>query len=125
MSRDDLSNQQFSFLIFALVVGLTLVTAFCFLTNTLWVIGIATPWVLAKPVWYYIDARVKRKKLVGFVWHFLLLSTLMVIFNYYVWWTPYPHFIFAIIQYVIVFFLFLSLTSLLCERYLKPKLEAS
>ncbi|MHA2406051.1 MAG: hypothetical protein ACXACH_04790 [Candidatus Hermodarchaeia archaeon] len=126
MSRDDFSSQQFSFLIFVLVVALTLVTAFSFLTNTLWVIGISTPWVLGMPVWYYIDARVKRYKFAKFVWMFLFIFTMNTIFNYFgPQWDPYPHFIFAIIQYVIAFVLFLILSTSLCERYLKPKLEES
>ena len=70
LSWRDLTAQQFSFLIFVLVVGLSLDTAFAFLTNTLWVIGIATPYLLATPVWYYIDARVKRKCLVQLIWVF-------------------------------------------------------
>ncbi|MFW9984863.1 MAG: hypothetical protein ACFFCB_09060 [Candidatus Odinarchaeota archaeon] len=75
------------------------------------------------PVWYYIDARVKHDKLVKFVWMFLFIFTLNFIFNYFgPWWTPYPYLIFAIIQYVITFSLFTILTTMLCERYLKPKL---
>ena len=51
---------------------------------------------------------------------------MVFIFNYFgPQWAPYPHFTFAIIQYVAAFCIFTVLSTSLCDRYLKPKLGFS
>ncbi len=129
MSRNDfvenMSTQQFSFIIFVLLVFLILITAFAFLTNTIWTIGLALLVAPFMPLGVYVDVHVERKGLT----QFLVLFVFLVIFNYVLWqygpfWTPYPVFTLALFQCLFAFFFIGLISNLLSERYLKPRLES-
>ncbi|MFX0168916.1 MAG: hypothetical protein ACFE89_06085 [Candidatus Hodarchaeota archaeon] len=126
MSWSGLSTQQFSFLIFVFAISLMLVTVFAVLTNTLWTIGMATPWLLHMPVWYYLETHLKHKKIAQFIWQFLFAATMSALFHYFgPQWTPSPQFPLAIIQHVAALSIFIFLTTALCERYRKLTPEPS
>lgn len=129
MSKNDfvenMSTQQFSFIIFVLLVFLTLIMAFAFLTNSIWTIGLALLVALVMPLFVYIDVRVERQRFTQAVMLFLFL----VIFNYVLQqygplWTPYPFFTLALFQCLFAGFFIGLISNLLCERFLKPRLES-
>lgn len=129
MSRNDFSNQQFFFILFVFLVYFIGVTIFAFITGTLWAMGLALPYAIVMPVWYFIDNRVKRKSLgtlVKYAFFFIFVYiALFVINSYGEQWTPYPLFSIALIEYVCTSFFIVFIGALLCERYLKPKLESN
>ena len=120
-----MSTQKFSFIIFVLLVFLILITAFVFLTDTIWTIGLALFVAPFMPIGVYVDIHVKRKGLA----QFLLLFVFMVIFNYILHqygplWTPYPFFPIALFQCLFAFFFISLISYFLSDRYLKPRLES-
>ncbi len=129
MSRNDfvenMSTHHFSFIIFVLLVFLILITAFAFLTNTIWTIGLAlfvAPFML---LGVYVDVHVEQKRLT----QYLLWFVFFVIFNYVLHqygplWTPYPVFTLALFQCLFAFGFIGLISNLLSERFLKPRLES-
>jgi hypothetical protein len=123
---ENMSTQQFSFIIFVLLIFLVLITAFAFLTNTIWTIGLAFLIAFVTPPYVYIDVCVERRSLP----HFVLMFIFVVISNYILQqygplWTPYLLFSLALFECLYATFFIGLISYLLSERYLKPKLKSN
>jgi len=124
-SRKGLGEPIF-FIIFIvsplIVVG---ITVFAILSNSLLAIAFALPYVLVMPIWFYIDVRVNRKLLgvaakyaVGLLISFITIFSLT---SFGVFWMP--QFLWASFTFTFTAVFIMSISSLLCERFIKPKLE--
>lgn len=105
----------------ALFLGLV---AMSVLTGTWWATGIPLLCVLVLPIQYYTDARVEHKFLARLAVYFILLApTLFVAYFYVLTWPR------SSLSFLAGLELFLSLasagsmTTLLCDRFLKPRLK--
>ncbi|MFW9831461.1 MAG: hypothetical protein ACFFD8_06775 [Candidatus Thorarchaeota archaeon] len=125
-SRKDFSEPIFFilFVVSPLILGGILV--FAFISNTLSAIAFALPWIIVMLIWCYADVRTKpglvrggTKLVVTLIFSFI---TVFLMTSFGPFWTPY----FFLASFVFVFTaMFLgTLTSMLCERFLKPKLES-
>ncbi|MFX1575770.1 MAG: hypothetical protein ACFFCF_01215 [Promethearchaeota archaeon] len=126
MSRGETSVNPFfiSFVVSPLIFGGILV--FAFLSNLLFAIAFALPWVIVKQIWCYVDARIKPglvrggvKLVVALIFSFI---TVFLMTSFGPFWTPY--FFLASFSFVFTAMFLGTLTSMLCERFLKPKLES-
>ena len=120
---DSLSTTQYFAILLVVIIAFLILTGLTILLNTLWTIIFALPYSLAIPILYYIDARVQHKRLARYT----LMFTFIFILNYLAinvgqYLTPFPFYLWAAVQHIIAFILVMTITSILCEKYLKPKL---
>ena len=130
MSKNE-SRKDFSepiFFIISIVSPLILagILVFAFLSNSLFAIAFALPWVIVFLIWCYVDVRTKPglvrggvKLVVALIFSFI---TVFLMTSFGPFWTPY--FFLAIFTFVFAATFLGTLTSMLCERFLKPKLES-
>ncbi|MFX1581375.1 MAG: hypothetical protein ACFFCJ_04050 [Promethearchaeota archaeon] len=124
-SRRDASEPIFFILFVVSPLILTGILVFGFLSNTLFAVTFARPWVIAMLIWCYVDARTKPglvrggvKLVVTLIFSFItvfLMTSLGPI------WTPY-YFLASFVFAFTAMFLG-TLTVMLCEVFLKPKIE--
>jgi hypothetical protein len=118
------SNRRFLsvfIVLLALLLGLAAVSV---LTGTWWATGVAVLYSLALPIQYYTNARAKHKSLAGFAVLSVFLMPLLFVVNFYgLKWTPYPLSLLAILELLLSVFFAGGLVTLLCERFLKPRLK--
>ncbi len=123
-------SEPIYFLIFIvtpiLIVFLTLAALFA---NVLWIIIFTIPFVIIMPIWFYIDARVRRKFLGGVAKYalFYIVFTISIILLTFNWMllTPEPLGFWPLFVYSLWMLFIMGISSVICERFLKPKLETA
>ncbi len=126
-SRKGLSEPIFFILFIVSPVVSVGIIVWAFLSNSFLAIALALPYCIVSPIWSYIDARVTRQlmregaKLV--VMLIISFITIFLLTSFGPFWMP--QFLLASITFVSTAMFLVVLSSLLCERFLKPKLALS
>lgn len=128
-SRKDFSEPFYFFIFVVSPILLVLLTLASFLCNALWTIGFALPFVIVMPIWFYIDRRVNRQLLrsaLKFTVVFTVFAiTITSLTLYWMLWTSDPLPFWTIFVYVCWIFFITTISSQICERFQKPKLESN
>jgi hypothetical protein len=92
-------------------------------TGALWVIGIGLLFALTLPISYYVEARVKRKNLAIYGYLVIVLFASNVLFAFYYRPPPFPLLAWYLFGFAAGCALFIGISVLVCERFLKPRLD--
>jgi hypothetical protein len=113
------------FLVFILLLALLLgAAAGSVLTCALWATAIGVLYSLALPIMCYTDARAYHKGRARFAVLFAFFLPLQhVAYFYGPRWTPYSLLPFAMLQLVLSAIFAGSISTIVCERFVKPRLK--
>lgn len=120
---EGLSNTRYFAILFIVIISFLILASLAIPFNTLWTIILALPYTFAIPIYYYIDARVEHKKLA----RFSVLFTFIFVLNTLFFTTahdliPSFSYFFATVYYITAFAVLMTITTILCEKYLKPRI---
>jgi hypothetical protein len=111
-------------ILFILLLAFFILIALAVFYNTLWVFIPAIPMVIVIPLLFYVDERIEHKKLGRFavLLPFFFISYFLYFIDAFSIW-PILSYIITLLFYIIAFTILMTIATLLCAKYLKPKIK--
>lgn len=117
------SRRRFLSVFIVLLALLLVLVTMGVLTGTWWTTGIAVLCVLALPIQYYTDARAEHRLLARLAVNCIVLTPPLFVAFFGLEWSRSPLHALAVLEMFLSLGFAGGMITLLCERFLKPRLR--